>query len=199
MRTRRREDILYFKGYEQKTNSKFEIGQPAKSWVGLPFLPVFSVLSASDSMRLVVYIALVVLAVVVAQIYVPSATPEVTIEEKLLESMMSISGGSSSLQGAPVYYKKVAIGYNTNTDLVTNAVAVAKALGHEKPPEFEKPANRISNIHDFLALLGYFMTDGSAVERVITDYDTCRTIVDAARLTEGMYHLFFRPNFKNSF
>jgi ADP-dependent glucokinase len=140
-------------------------------------------------MKLIAVIGIVVAAVLLGPMFFPAVeVEEANSKEAVLFAAMK-ELVSTDPERASCLYKSVAVGYNTNTDLVTSAVAVVKALGYEKPIEIGKPSDSISSLSDFVSLIGYFMREGSAVERVIVDYDLCKTIVDTSRQGVAVEHI----------
>lgn len=133
------------------------------------------------AMKLVGTLLVLALAIIFSQRYL-APVQQLSKEAKLLTQFNSFLE-SSPLHSA-VHWKDVSVGYNTNTDLVVDAVSVLKALGFAKPPA-QSVSPSIEKMDDFTALVAYFMAQGSAVERVIVDTGLCETIVNAAVKAHG--------------
>ena len=80
-------------------------------------------------------------------------------------------------------YERMAVGYNTNVDLVVDGLSVVSLLGQLS--NTPKPANRdkISSLDDFTSVFAHYFAEGSAAERFVDDIQVCKTIVAAA--TQG--------------
>lgn len=133
-------------------------------------------------MKTVIALIVLLIAVLFMQVYMPNRTQEPPSVASLFRQMMSIVEASPG--GSRVHYHNVAIGYNTNADLVVDAVPVLRALQVESPPRGVVHES-VSSIQDLAELLAHFMIDGSAVERTIIDDDICHTIVKASRGVVG--------------
>ena len=134
-------------------------------------------------MKIVVSLFIVAVAIVFSQLYIVPVG-ELSPETNLLRQYASFL--DSSPQNRVVHWKRVAVGYNTNTDLVADAVSVLNILGHAQPPTVPSACSSIEKMDDFTALVSYFMAQGSAVERVIVNVELCETIVQAAQKAQGM-------------
>lgn len=97
---------------------------------------------------------------------------------------------ASTPNSATILYDRVSIGYNTNSDLLVDATAVMEQLNLK--PGVAKAHEKLTSLSDFAELVTYFMSDGSAVERVIVDTNACKTIVAAARQVKGMNEIVSR-------
>lgn len=130
-------------------------------------------------MRLAWSIFVVLAAVYAAREFFPWDSNE-TRESLFLQTSLSLLNHPES---NVIRFKEVAVGYNTNADLVADAVSVLKKLGHANPPRKEDrvPVDKVQHLSDFTSLVSYFMTQGSAAERIIVDKEVCGTIVTAAR------------------
>lgn len=133
----------------------------------------------TQQMRLAWSIVVVLAAVFAARQFLPWDSSE-TRESLFLQTSLSLLDHAES---NAIRFHDVAVGYNTNADLVADAVSVLKKLGHDKPPRKEDrvPVDKVSQLSDFTSLVSYFMTQGSAAERIIVDRQVCGTIATAAR------------------
>lgn len=136
--------------------------------------------------RLLALLALLI-AVIIMQIYVPHEPSEAPTTASLFAAMLDYV--DSAPGGSQVHYDKVAIGYNTNSDLVVDAIPVMNQLGVSNPPS-GNVHDSISTPADLAELVAHFMASGSAVERVITNYEACKAIVGAARSIPGTCFAF---------
>ena len=141
------------------------------------------------AMKLLWAVVVVITAVLLAHHYLPGETSE---SPEIHFWKAALSFIDSSPQASTIHYNNVAVGYNTNADLVSDAVLVLQRLGFSEPPSKidRKSHDKIQRLADFSSLVAYFMTQGSAAERVIVDRDVCTSIVSAARATGGTFLLF---------
>lgn len=151
------------------------------------------VLSLAERMKLIWAVPVALLAVLLAHQFLPwdfTESPEARFYQTSLTWLQSTP--SSSL----IRFQQVAVGYNTNADLVADAVLVLERLGLHQPPSktLRKAHDRVRLLSDFSSLVAYYMTQGSAAERVIVDKEVCTAIVDAARAIGGTSFPFFSQN-----
>ncbi|EFA84840.1 glucokinase [Heterostelium album PN500] len=73
---------------------------------------------------------------------------------------------------------RVAVGYNTNLDLVVNAVDLLHALGLS-PTQNPTPSDEIHTLSQFEQTFTYYFDSGSAAERFITEKDVFDQIIKA--------------------
>lgn len=146
---------------------------------------VWPVSTEPAEMKIIWATITVILAVFLAQQLLP-AQPKESVESQFLSPALSLLNSSSEKEA--IQFKHVAIGYNTNTDLVADAVDVLSELGFAQPPKQEKREvhSKISRLEDFSELVSYFMQHGSACERIIVDDEACAAIVGATRRARGM-------------
>jgi hypothetical protein len=82
-------------------------------------------------------------------------------------------------------YKRVAVGYNTNSDLIVPGLQLLRALNISansiKPADYEK----LTTMDEFVASFSHFFALGSAAERFIEDENLCRQIIDTAQHLQG--------------
>jgi len=84
-----------------------------------------------------------------------------------------------------VDHQKMAIGYNTNLDLIVSAVSLMKMLGFKEPMNSGvemKVINEIKTLDDFKDLFQLYFKEGSAVERFIGDNDLCQKIIESSQM-----------------
>jgi len=76
--------------------------------------------------------------------------------------------------------KTVAVGYNTNLDLIVDATDLLESLGVKPQPSTTPPSPIINTIEQFEKTFTYYFKSGSAAERFVQDESTFKTIIDKA-------------------
>lgn len=81
-------------------------------------------------------------------------------------------------------HKDVAIGYNTNVDLIVDGIGLIERL----KMDIDEPRDRsvITSIEELGQSFLYYFEKGSAAERTITNADACKQIIDEAQKLDSM-------------
>ncbi|EGC31620.1 hypothetical protein DICPUDRAFT_50094 [Dictyostelium purpureum] len=101
------------------------------------------------------------------------------------ETIKNIETGLKKISGfnewdGNCHNKTVAVGYNTNLDLVVDAIELLEKLKLKPQPLHHQPKEVISSLSDFEAIFSYYFKSGSAAERYIQDEETFESILAAA-------------------
>ncbi|KAF2074331.1 hypothetical protein CYY_004352 [Polysphondylium violaceum] len=76
--------------------------------------------------------------------------------------------------------KTVAVGYNTNLDLIVDATDLLEALKLSPSKSSVSPSQTINNLDQFEKTFSYYFKSGSAAERFVQDESTFKEIIDKA-------------------
>jgi hypothetical protein len=81
---------------------------------------------------------------------------------------------------SPIIYSKVAVGYNTNLDLIVRALDLFEALKLSPDATAAKDLQKISTKDDLKSVFVNYFSQGSAVERFIDNEELCQEIMTTA-------------------
>lgn len=127
-----------------------------------------------------------IVVVVVALIFAVFG-PNEPAGEKQDAPAQAIAALQKITHNAKVQYKKLAIGYNTNVDLIVDGVAVLKALRVDPTATKPHPHSSLQSLQAFQDTFSHFFAEGSAAERLIENDSLCQDIVAAAQMVPGMF------------
>lgn len=97
----------------------------------------------------------------------------------------AIHAMQNMIKSAKIHYKKLSIGYNTNVDLIVDALGVLKALRVDPTSTQLHPHSSLKSLQEFQDTFANFFSQGSAAERLIENAELCASIVAAAQKVSG--------------
>jgi hypothetical protein len=121
----------------------------------------------------------VVLAVALLVALLRDPTPQTATPAN--DATTAIGALQNITKNAQVHYQRLAIGYNTNVDLIVDALGVLKALRVDPTSARPHPHSSLKSLQEFHDTFSNFFSQGSAAERLIENDSLCADIVAAAQ------------------
>lgn len=84
-------------------------------------------------------------------------------------------------------FSRIAVGYNTNVDLIVDGIGLLKELKLDPSKAVLKASDDIDSIESFYNTFIYFFEKGSAAERIIVDDEICKLIIETSQRLDGLY------------
>lgn len=111
--------------------------------------------------------------------------PDLLLTAEERQAQNAINSLRSIANRAQVHYSRLAIGYNTNVDLIADAVGVLGQLGANPAAASPHPYSSIRSLKEFRDTFAKFFSEGSAAERFIENAALCQEIVEATQRVPG--------------
>lgn len=137
---------------------------------------------------------LMMFAVLVAGVLLPPALRYLNKSTKSSFSLTVLHKQHDIVARSPYKYDKIAVGYNTNLDLIVEAKHLLAALGLEPTDSTQlRDHERINTEKDLLETFAKYFSQGSAVERFIENDEFCERVMSTAAALPRKYNIQIIP------
>eukprot|EP01112_Ceratiomyxa_fruticulosa_P018523 TRINITY_DN5932_c0_g1_i4.p1 TRINITY_DN5932_c0_g1~~TRINITY_DN5932_c0_g1_i4.p1 ORF type:complete len:501 (+),score=67.22 TRINITY_DN5932_c0_g1_i4:216-1718(+) len=136
------------------------------------------------------YALISLLGLVVALLLYPRMTVRLEEENNSMLVDTILLGLRTQVNSTKPIKHRVAIGYNSNLDLIVKANDLFTALGISTPPTVFVDHPQVSTLKEFQDVFFYYLRTGSAVERFVASSEVFEQIIAAAiSLPNKLYHV----------